>query len=262
MKALLSLSALPQTRAPRPSGPHRRSIGAAVSDSWLCYKSPVASCHTAIPCTTFRDPRLHPLRAAQRLIDHDLAGRQTTAWPDTAAIAIDLTCRVPDNPAIWAWPPFVSPPPDPRAAPRPREDWRLGRCPPPTRSPGFPRQRGRGARQPSHSPRCRRASARPDAANPSALPAAFSAGGACRRRTARPGGRRGRCMVPGHLTSRLGACTGGSRLRLPGLRLAFQKCYLAAETWWAQLGSNHRPLACKAKTAHKKFQLTEPVSCA
>ncbi len=34
------------------------------------------------------------------------------------------------------------------------------------------------------------------------------------------------------------ACTGGSRLWLPGLRLAFQKGHLAAQTWWAQLGSN------------------------
>ena len=37
---------------------------------------------------------------------------------------------------------------------------------------------------------------------------------------------------------RQGACTGGSRLWLPGLRLAFQKGHLAAKTWWAQLGSN------------------------
>ena len=37
---------------------------------------------------------------------------------------------------------------------------------------------------------------------------------------------------------RPGACTGGSRLWLPGLRLAFQKGRLAAKTWWAQLGSN------------------------
>ena len=32
-----------------------------------------------------------------------------------------------------------------------------------------------------------------------------------------------------------------------GLRLAFQKGHLAAKTWWAQLGSNQRPLACKTK---------------
>ena len=44
-----------------------------------------------------------------------------------------------------------------------------------------------------------------------------------------------------------GGCTGGSRLWLPGLRLAFQKGHLAAKTWWAQLGSNQRPLACKAE---------------
>jgi len=37
---------------------------------------------------------------------------------------------------------------------------------------------------------------------------------------------------------RQGACTGGSRLWLPSLRLAFQKGCLAAKTWWAQLGSN------------------------
>ena len=37
---------------------------------------------------------------------------------------------------------------------------------------------------------------------------------------------------------RPGACTGGSRLWLPGLRLAFQKGHLTAKTWWAQLGSN------------------------
>jgi hypothetical protein len=45
---------------------------------------------------------------------------------------------------------------------------------------------------------------------------------------------------------RQGACTGGSRLWLPGLRLAFQKGHLTAKTWWAQVGSNHRLLACKA----------------
>jgi hypothetical protein len=43
------------------------------------------------------------------------------------------------------------------------------------------------------SQRYRHASARPDAADPSALCAAPVAGGACRRRTARPGGRRGCC---------------------------------------------------------------------
>ena len=40
------------------------------------------------------------------------------------------------------------------------------------------------------------------------------------------------------MTSSPGARTGGSRLWLPGLRLAFPKCHLAAQTWWAQLGSN------------------------
>ena len=63
---------------------------------------------------------------------------------------------------------------------------------------------------------------------------------------ARPGGRRGCCHGRWAPFSRQGACTGGSRLWLPGLRLAFQKGHLAAKTWWAQVGSNHRPLACKA----------------
>jgi hypothetical protein len=75
----------------------------------------------------------------------------------------------------------------------------------------------------------------------------FSAGGACRRRTARPGGRRGSHQGRWAPFPRPGACTGGSRLWLPGLRLAFQKGHLAAKTWWAQVGSNHRPLACKTK---------------
>jgi threonine dehydrogenase-like Zn-dependent dehydrogenase len=52
-------------------------------------------------------------------------------------------------------------------------------------------------------------------------------------------------MAPGHLAG-MGACTGGSRLWLPALRLAFQKGHLAAKIWWAQQGSNLWLLACKA----------------
>ena len=63
---------------------------------------------------------------------------------------------------------------------------------------------------------------------------------------ARLGGRRGCCNGCWAPFPRQGACTGGSRLWLPGLRLTFQKGHLAAKTWWAQLGSNQRPLACKA----------------
>src|SRR5262249_24016126 len=59
---------------------------------------------------------------------------------------------------------FVSPPPDPRAAPQLREDCRPGRRPPPSRSPQLPQ----GARQPSGSQQCRHASTRPDVADPSA----------------------------------------------------------------------------------------------
>ncbi len=53
-----------------------------------------------------------------------------------------------------------------------------------------------------------------------------------------PCGRRGCCHGPWAPFPRAGACTGGSRLWLPGLRLAFQKGHLAAKAWWAQLGSN------------------------
>ena len=60
--------------------------------------------------------------------------------------------------------------------------------------------------------------------------AAPAAAGACRR-PAHPGGRRDAAMAAGHTFRRQGACTGGSRLWLPGLRLAFQKGHLAAETW-------------------------------
>ena len=55
----------------------------------------------------------------------------------------------------------------------------------------------------------------------------------------------GDAAMPLGTLPRPGACTGGSRLWLPGLRLAFQKGHLAGKTWWAQLGSNQRPLACK-----------------
>ena len=125
------------------------------------------------------------------------------------------------------------PRPDPRAAPRPTKDCRPGRRPAPSRSPGLLR----GARQPSGSPRCRHASARPDAADPSALRAApvsaVPAVGAARR-----SGRRGCCHARWAPFPRPGACTGGSRLWLPDLRLAFQEGHLAAKTWWAQQDSN------------------------
>src|SRR5262249_22817706 len=44
-----------------------------------------------------------------------------------------------------------------------------------------------------------------------------------------------------------------------GLRLAFQKGHLAARTWWAQVGSNHRLLACKAENGQEYAQLPGPV---
>jgi len=56
-----------------------------------------------------------------------------------------------------------------------------------------------------------------------------------------------------------GACTGGSRLWFPSLRLAFQKGHLTAQTWWAQVGSNYRLLACKAEYGQEYAQLTGPV---
>src|SRR5215472_4206522 len=59
-----------------------------------------------------------------------------------------------------------------------------------------------------------------------------------------------------------GACTGGSRLWFPGLRLAFQKGHLAAQSWWAQVGSNHRLLACKAEYGKEYAQLSGPVHAA
>src|SRR5215468_5993427 len=49
-------------------------------------------------------------------------------------------------------------------------------------------------------------------------------------------------VVPGH----------GS----PDFRLVFQKCDLAARTWWAQVGSNHRLLAYKAESAKEYAQLS------
>ena len=56
-----------------------------------------------------------------------------------------------------------------------------------------------------------------------------------------------------------GACTAGSRLWFPGLRLAFQKGHLAGKTWWAQVGSNHRHLACKAENGNEYAQLSASV---
>ena len=56
-----------------------------------------------------------------------------------------------------------------------------------------------------------------------------------------------------------GARTGGSRLWFPSLRLAFQKGHLTAQTWWAQVGSNYRLLACKAEYGQEYAQLTGPV---
>ena len=86
----------------------------------------------------------------------------------------------------------------------------------------------------------------------------FSTGGACRRRTACPGGRWGRCHGPWAPFSGPGACAGGSRLWLPVLRLVFQKGHLAAKIWWAQVGSNHRHLACKAEYGQEYAQLAGP----
>src|SRR5690348_12965969 len=57
---------------------------------------------------------------------------------------------------------------------------------------------------------------------------------------------------------RPGACTGGSRLWLPSLGLAFQKGCLAAKTWWAQVGSNHRLLACKASALPLSYAPSAP----
>ena len=61
---------------------------------------------------------------------------------------------------------------------------------------------------------------------------------------------------PGDTPPHLGACTGGSRPWFPGLRSAFQKGRLAARTWWAQVGSNHRHLACKAESGQEYAQLS------
>jgi hypothetical protein len=116
--------------------------------------------------------------------------------------------------------------PDPRAAPRPTEECRPGRRPAPTRSPGLPR----GARQPSGSQRRRHAAVKPDAADPAALCAASvpvvpTAG--ARRVLATSGDRN---LAIDSTLPRPGACTVGSRLWLPSLRLAFQKGHLAAKT--------------------------------
>ena len=53
--------------------------------------------------------------------------------------------------------------------------------------------------------------------------------------------------------------TSGSRLWFPKSRLAFQKSPLTAQTWWAQVGSNHRHLACKAECGEEYAQLSAPV---
>ena len=42
----------------------------------------------------------------------------------------------------------------------------------------------------------------------------------------------------------------------PDLRLVFIKGNLAAQTWWAQVGSNHRHLACKAEYGQEYTQLS------
>src|SRR6516165_6143410 len=72
---------------------------------------------------------------------------------------------------------------------------------------------------------------------------------------ARPGGQKG--MLPGPLGI-LPASGGGHRwfpAMVPSFRLAFKKGQLAAKTWWAQVGSNHRLLACKAETGKEYAQL-------
>ena len=93
----------------------------------------------------------------------------------------------------------------------------------PARSPKPPLAYARGGSQ-----QCRHAPARPDTAGSCSPHAAPAAAGACRR-TAHPGGRE-RC-TPGRRARlpRQGACTGGSRLWFPSLRLVFQKGDLTAE---------------------------------
>ena len=63
------------------------------------------------------------------------------------------------------------------------------------------------------------------------------AGGACRRHTSRPRGRRDAPMAAGHPSPvrEHAPVVPGRGYRLP---IAFQKDHLAAKTWWAQLGSN------------------------
>ena len=102
-----------------------------------------------------------------------------------------------------------------------------------------------GARQPSGSPRCRRAAAGAGCRGSFSPACRFSASGA-RRPHGAPSWSRGGGHCSWAPFSRPGACTGGSRVWLPGFRLAFQKGNLAGRTWWAQVGSNHRLLACKA----------------
>jgi hypothetical protein len=144
---------------------------------------------------------------------------------------------------------FVSPPARSARSTATDGDCRPGRRSPPTRSPGPPR----GARPRADSQQCRHTSARPDAADPSTWSCRSSPGSTRGRCTARLDGQR---MLPRPWDTfpYQGGCTGGSRLWSPGLRLAFQKGHLAAKTWWAQPGSNQRPLACKAKWIKDRIQ--------
>ena len=75
----------------------------------------------------------------------------------------------------------------------------------------------------------------------------FSAGGACRRRGA-SWWSKGSCRAPWAPFPRLGACTGGSRLWLPSLRLAFQKGHLAARTLGRpRVAGNRRTGGCPSR---------------
>ena len=110
----------------------------------------------------------------------------------------------------------------------------------PARSPGP----APGARQPPGSQQCRQAPARPDTTDP-AVPGS-SSGGGCLPAHGAPWGSEGsspsrRASLPCH-----GAGTGGSWPWFPMLRLAFHKWLSSCEDFsWAQVGSNHRLLACK-----------------
>ena len=122
---------------------------------------------------------------------------------------------------------------DPRAAPRPTEDCRPDWRPAPTRSPGLPR----GARQPSGSPECRHASARPDAADPSGLPCRSSAGGpavGARRVLVVEGDA---AMAAGH-PSPSGSMHRWFPAMVTGPPISVSKRPPSCKNWWAQLGSN------------------------